>query len=78
MHHIPGATSYADLKTLPNGDTHRTFKDTAITMGLLEVDEEWHECLSEAVLSNTITLFIYHHLSLWRTSKAMCAVGKVQ
>ena len=51
LHHISGATSFADLKTSHAGITHRTFKETAIALGLLESDEEWNECLSGAVVS---------------------------
>ena len=51
LHHIPGAIDYTDLKTSPVGITHSTFKETAIAYGLLETDEEWHECLSEAAVS---------------------------
>ena len=38
LHHIPGATSFVDLKTTPDGVIHKTFKETAITLGLLESD----------------------------------------
>ena len=51
LHHIPGATSYDDLKTTLDGITHTTFKETAIAYGLLESDEEWDQCLSEATVS---------------------------
>ena len=50
LHHIPGAQSFADLKTC-NGVIYKTFKETASVLGLLESDEEWDEwgelqCLS--------------------------------
>ena len=51
LHHIPGAMSFADLKKLPDGTTHKTFKETASAMGLLESDDEWYECMSEAAIS---------------------------
>ena len=51
LHHIPGATSYDDLKTNHDGITHTTFKETAIAYGLLESDEEWDQCLFEATVS---------------------------
>ena len=50
LHHIPGAKNYTDLKTSPDGVTHKTFKETAIAFGLLETDEEWDECFSEAAV----------------------------
>ena len=43
--------SYDDLKTTLDGITHTTFKETAIAYGLLESDEEWDQCLSEATVS---------------------------
>ena len=51
LHHIPGAQSYADLKTCTDGVIHNTFKDTALALGLLESDEGWDECLLEAAMS---------------------------
>ena len=51
LHHIPGATCYTDLKTSPDRVIHTNFKETALAFGLLESDEEWDECLSEAEVS---------------------------
>ena len=51
LHHKAGATSYIDLKTSTDGVIHKTFKETALVFGLLETDEEWDECLSEAATS---------------------------
>ena len=51
LHHMPGATSFADLRKTPDGITHKTFKEAALAFGLLESDEEWNECLSEASVS---------------------------
>ena len=51
LHHIPGATSYSDLKKSPDGIIHKTFKETALAFGLLESDDEWDQCLSEAMVS---------------------------
>ena len=48
LHHLAGATSFTELKTTPNGVICNTFKETAIALGLLETDEEWDKCLSEA------------------------------
>ena len=48
LHHIPGAVSYNDLRTTPDGRIHMTFKDTAIALGLLESDTEWDKYLAEA------------------------------
>ena len=48
LHHVPGAMSFKDLKTLSNGTVCHSFKETAIQLGLLATDDEWNECLSEA------------------------------
>ena len=48
LHHVPGAMSFKDLRTLPNGTVCQSFKETAIQLGLLATDDEWNECLSEA------------------------------
>ena len=50
-YHIPGATSFTDLKPSPDGAIHRTFKETALVLGSLESDEEWDHCLLEASVS---------------------------
>ena len=34
-----------------NGEVHKTFKETALALGLLESDAEWDECLHEATIS---------------------------
>ena len=51
LHHIPGAKRFEDLKMSPDGVLLHTFKETAIAYGLLESDEEWDNCLSEASVS---------------------------
>jgi len=44
-----GPTSYEDSLTI-DGITHKSFKDASVAMGLLVVDEEWHEAMKEASL----------------------------
>ena len=51
LHHIPGASKFADLKTTPDGVIYKTFKETALALGLLESDEDWEKCMSEAAVS---------------------------
>ncbi len=51
LHHIPGASSFDDLKQLPDGTTCSTFKETATKLGLLASDDEWDECMQEASTS---------------------------
>ena len=51
LHHIPGPTSFADLKRSPDGTIQRTYKEAAMELGLPEHDDEWNECLSEAAVS---------------------------
>ena len=45
--HVPGATSYEDLKTM-NGYTATTFHEACKLMHLLDDDAEWDNALSEA------------------------------
>ena len=45
--HVPGATSYDNLKTV-NGSTTTTFHEACKLMHLLEDDTEWDNVLSEA------------------------------
>lgn len=51
LYHIPWATSFADLKMSHDGVMYKSFKETGLALGLLESDEEWNECMSEAVVS---------------------------
>ena len=42
-----GATSFRSLRTY-NTILHRNYKDACLHLGLLQDDNEWHECLTEA------------------------------
>jgi len=44
---VTGATSFPDLRTV-NGIQHPTFKQACIALGLLQDDQEWIQCLTEA------------------------------
>jgi hypothetical protein len=44
---VPGASSYEYLHTF-EGTLYPTIKDAYIACGLLEDDQEWHQCLEEA------------------------------
>jgi hypothetical protein len=44
---VKGPKSYEDLRTF-NGITHPTFREVCLTMGLLQDDGEWKQCLLEA------------------------------
>lgn len=44
---VPGATSYAHLRTV-NNVPYNTFKEACFALGLLEHDHEWIQCLREA------------------------------
>ena len=48
---MPGATSFTDLKTSTDGISYNAFKETAMALGLLESDDKWDQCLSEAAVS---------------------------
>jgi ATP-dependent DNA helicase PIF1 len=52
LYTVPGPTSYTDLRTYQN-TIHLTFKAACAACGLLESDEEWDRCLSEAALIQT-------------------------
>lgn len=45
--HVKGARNFEDLRTY-NAVIHETFKAAAIDRGLLDSDEEWSRCLTEA------------------------------
>jgi hypothetical protein len=44
---VKGATSFRDLLTF-DGIPYLTFREACIARGLLEDDQEWHQCLGEA------------------------------
>ena len=44
---VKGATSFEDLRTF-DGVLYPTFREACIAQGLLEDDQEWHQCLNEA------------------------------
>jgi len=51
---VKGATKYEDLRTDFNtGITFSTFKEAAFNLGLIKDDNEWDECLQEAILTKT-------------------------
>ena len=52
MHHIKGAQSFEDMRTI-NNITYPTFHKAAEHLGLCESDDEWVQCLSEASLLKT-------------------------
>ena len=80
LHHIPGAICFNDLITDSNGVVHRTFKEAALSYGLLESDIEC-ECMSEAALSfmprQLHSLFVTI-LLFGDPTKTRCFVGQVQ
>ena len=47
LSHVKGASSFEDLRTV-NGTVYETYKEAARAMGLLESDDEWDRCLTEA------------------------------
>lgn len=46
---VKGAKSYHGLREV-NGVIYSTFRDAALALGLLEDDQEWHQCLEEAAV----------------------------
>ena len=47
FHHVPDATSFADLHKSLDGVVSTTFKAAAMKLGLLDTDEKWDECFSK-------------------------------
>lgn len=60
LHHVPGVVSWEDLRTTNRGTAqavvHPTFKAACIARGLLEDDNEWHVCLSEAAQVRVVAI----------------------
>ncbi|XP_043224655.1 uncharacterized protein LOC122382858 [Amphibalanus amphitrite] len=48
LHHVPGATTFADLRTV-DGQVCDTHQEACRRRGLLQDDQEWAETLAEAV-----------------------------
>eukprot|EP00798_Chlamydomonas_sp_ICE-L_P028690 gene28690-31858_t len=82
--HVRGATSFEDLRTVQNeGQTVicSTFCEAARRHGLLQDDNEYHDCLDEAiscssagVVRNVFTMLLSHHsltdpLAMWEKYK---------
>ncbi|XP_031395056.1 uncharacterized protein LOC116206350 [Punica granatum] len=44
---VRGSRSYQEIRTV-NGVSYPTFKEACYALGLLEDDQEWHDCLKEA------------------------------
>lgn len=79
--YIPGAKRWEDLRTW-EGHTYNTYYETCKAMGILEEDDEWHKCLTDAALmepsgSKLRALFaailvfcnVKDHLDLWNKHK---------
>ena len=49
---VRGPTSFEDLRTI-NGQLHPTFQSACVSLGLLDTDEEWDQCLREATAWQT-------------------------
>jgi hypothetical protein len=49
LHHVTGAKSWEELRTVPGQEQpFETFREACLARGLLESDEQWDSCLSEA------------------------------
>lgn len=48
LFHVKGPTSYEALRTV-NGVTHESFRLAAIALGLIEAEDQWRNCIKEAV-----------------------------
>ena len=47
--HVRGAQSFQDIRTF-DGVVYPTFREAAMARGLMEDDNEWHQCLQEAAM----------------------------
>lgn len=47
LHHVRGARSFEDLRTVYDIE-YATFKEAAAALNLLDTDDEWDRCISEA------------------------------
>jgi len=52
LYHVPGPTSFEHLRTV-DGVLRETFQDACAARGLLETDDEWDSCLTEAATIDT-------------------------
>lgn len=63
--HIPGPTSYMDLRTV-NGIVYSTFREAAIANGILEDDQSDDKCMEEGSLTQTESISHLISHSSWR------------
>ena len=80
LHHVRGAKSFKDLRTV-NSIEYPTFKQAAAALHLLQNDDEWDRCLSEAAsyqmpsaLRNLFAIILMHcnptdPFELWNNHK---------
>ena len=52
LYHVPGPTSFEYLRTV-DGVLRETFQEACAARGLLETDDEWDSCLTEAATINS-------------------------
>ena len=45
--HVPGATSFENVRTFDN-ITYATFFEAAVERNLVKIDDEWERCIEEA------------------------------
>jgi hypothetical protein len=50
LHVVPGCKSYEDLRTV-EGELKETYQQACLARGMLENDQEWEDCISQASLS---------------------------
>ncbi|KAF3623079.1 hypothetical protein FXO38_30936 [Capsicum annuum] len=76
---VKGSTSFESIRTI-NGVSYKTYKEACYSLGLLEDDKEWNDCLAEAAcwasrneLRNLFVAILIHcqvsdSAKLWRTN----------
>jgi hypothetical protein len=82
LHHVTGAKCWDDLKRVPGEEQPRaTFREACLGRDLLESDEQWHSCLTEAAsiergsgMRNLFAIILTesnpgNHVDLWEQHK---------
>ncbi|CEP19617.1 hypothetical protein [Parasitella parasitica] len=59
LYHVPGTTCFEDIRTV-NGQIYATYQEAAEALGLLESDNQWSTCMTEAST--------FQSASSWRNS----------
>ncbi|KAK3723869.1 hypothetical protein RRG08_008673 [Elysia crispata] len=59
LQHVKGAESFEDIRRSPVRILYPTFRQAASSMGLLEDDEEWVDCMTETAFTASLSQFMH-------------------